>query len=93
MTTALHRLGTALGRLLHGPDRAELVVGPQGPHGDIGVPRGGDGVWEVVTAGGRPCLAPDESSHYLYFTLPAELLGAARVDQLVHGRRDRVVPA
>jgi MoaA/NifB/PqqE/SkfB family radical SAM enzyme len=77
MTTALHRLGTALGRLIHGPDRAQLVVGPQGPQGDIGVPRGGDGVWQVVTAGGRPCLAPDESSHYLYFTLPAELLARA----------------
>ena len=77
MTTALHRLGTALGRLIHGPDRAQLVVGSQGPQGDIGVPRGGDGVWQVVTAGGRPCLAPDESSHYLYFTLPAELLARA----------------
>ena len=41
------------------------------------MPRGGDGVWQVVTAGGRPCLAPDESSHYLYFTLPAELLARA----------------
>ena len=77
MTTALHRFGHALGRLLHGSDRAEVVVAADGPRGDIGVPRGGDGVWEVVTAGGRPCLAPDESSHYVYFTLPAELLGRA----------------
>jgi MoaA/NifB/PqqE/SkfB family radical SAM enzyme len=77
MTTALHRFGNALGRLIHGADRAQLVVGPQGPRGDLGAPRGGDGVWEVVTAGGRPCLAPDESSHYLYFTLPPELLARA----------------
>jgi len=77
MTTALHRFGSALGRLIHGADRAQLLVGPQGPHGGIGAPRGGDGVWEVVTAGGRPCLAPDESSHYVYFTLPAELLARA----------------
>jgi MoaA/NifB/PqqE/SkfB family radical SAM enzyme len=77
MTTALQRFGSALGRLIYGADRAQLVVGPQGPRGDIGAPRGGDGVWEVVTAGGRPCLAPDESSHYLYFTLPAGLLARA----------------
>ena len=77
MTTALHRFGSALGRLIHGSDRAQLVVAPEGPRGDIGAPRGGDGVWEVVMAGGRPCLAPDESSHYIYFTLPAELLARA----------------
>ena len=77
MTTALHRFGNALGRLLHGSDRAETTVTAAGPRGDIGVPSGGDGVWEVVTAGGRACLAPDESSHYVYFTLPAELLARA----------------
>ena len=83
MTTTLHRFGNALGRLLHGSDRAEMTVSAAGPRGDIGVPRGGDGVWDVVTAGGRPCLAPDESSHYLYFTLPAELL--ARVAERGQG--------
>ncbi|PYQ18881.1 MAG: hypothetical protein DMF81_23600, partial [Acidobacteria bacterium] len=77
MTTTLHRFGAALGRLLHGPDRVEVSVSADGPHGEIGVPRDGDGVWEVVTAGGRPCLAPDDSSHYLYFTLPAEFLARA----------------
>jgi MoaA/NifB/PqqE/SkfB family radical SAM enzyme len=77
MTTALHRFGNALGRFLHGSDRAQLVVSAEGPRGDIGVPSGGDGVWEVVSAGGRSCLAPDESSHYLYFTLPAEFLARA----------------
>jgi len=77
VTTALHRFGNALGRLLHGSDRAEVTVSAAGPRGDIGVPSGGDGVWEVVSAGGRPCLAPDESSHYLYFTLPAEFLARA----------------
>ena len=77
MTTALNRFGHALGRLLHGSDRAEMTVSPTGPRGDLGVPRGGDGGWEVVTAGGRPCLTPDESSHYLYFTPPAEFLTRA----------------
>ena len=84
MTTALHRFGSALGRLLSGPDRVQLVVTAEGPRGEIGVPRGGDGVWEIVTAGGRPCLAPDESSHYLYFMLPAEFLARAG------GRRDGI---
>ena len=70
MTTALHRIGSALGRLLHGPGRAEMVVSAEGPEGDIGVPRAGDGVWDLATVQGRPCLSPDESSHYLYFQLP-----------------------
>ena len=77
MTSAMHRFGHALGRLLNGSDRAEMTVSPAGPRGDLGVPRGGDGVWEVVTAGGRPCLAPDESSPYVYFTPPAEFLTRA----------------
>jgi MoaA/NifB/PqqE/SkfB family radical SAM enzyme len=70
MTTALHRISSALGRLLHGPDRLETVVSPDGPRGDIAVPEGGDGGWEIRTVQGRPCLAPDERSHYLYFQLP-----------------------
>src|SRR6185295_19557632 len=70
MSATLHRIGSALGRLLHGPDRLETVVSPEGPQGEIAVPRGGDGAWEVRTVQGRPCLAPDERSHYLYFQLP-----------------------
>ena len=70
MTTTLHRIGSALGRLLHGPDRAEMVVSADGPEGEIAVPRTGDGVWDLASVQGRPCLTPDESSHYLYFQLP-----------------------
>ena len=70
MSATLQRLGSALGRLLHGPERLETLVSAQGPQGDITVPRGGDGAWEVRTVQGRPCLAPDERSHYLYFQLP-----------------------
>jgi radical SAM protein with 4Fe4S-binding SPASM domain len=77
MSATLNRLGSALGRLLHGPDRLETVVAPEGPQGDIGVPRGGDGRWTVRTVQGRPCLAPDEQSHYLYFQLPAALRARA----------------
>jgi radical SAM protein with 4Fe4S-binding SPASM domain len=77
VTTPLSRLGSALGRLFHGPDRLELSVGPEGPEGPIVVPRAGDGVWQVVDVRGRSCLAPDESSHYLYFVLPAEFLAEA----------------
>jgi radical SAM protein with 4Fe4S-binding SPASM domain len=72
--TTLSRLGTAIDRLLHGPDRLQLDVGPEGPRGDVLVPREGDGVWELSAVQGRHCLAPDESSHYLYFVLPAEFL-------------------
>ena len=77
MTAPLSRIGSVLGRLLHGPDRLELAVGPDGPRGDVLVPREGDGVWEVATVQGRPCLSPDEKSHYLYFVLPAEFLARA----------------
>src|SRR4051812_26491817 len=78
MTTVLSRLGSALGRLVNGTDRAEMQVGPGGPLGDLAVPRQGDGVWEVRTVQGRPCLSPDESSYYLYFVLPPDLLARAR---------------
>ncbi len=50
---------------------------PEGPQGDVTVPRAGDGSWEIVTAQGRPCLTPDESSYYLYFVLPPEFLARA----------------
>jgi len=77
MTAALSKTLSALGRLFHGPDRLEMTVGAGGPHGDLLVPREGDGVWEVTTVQGRPCLSPDEKSHYLYFVLPAEFLARA----------------
>jgi len=78
VTTVLSRLGSALGRLVHGGDGAEMRVGPDGPTGDIGVPCEGDGAWEVRTVQGRPCLSPDERSYYLYFVLPPELAARAR---------------
>ena len=74
MSTVLSRVGTALDRILHGPDRALLSVDHQGPHGEITVPSGGDGVWEVADMKGRAYLAPDEKSHYLYFVLPPDFL-------------------
>jgi MoaA/NifB/PqqE/SkfB family radical SAM enzyme len=78
VSASLRQLGTALGRLLHGPAHAEVVVTPEGPKGALAVPREGDGVWEIVTAQGKPFLAPNESSYYLYFVLPAELLARAQ---------------
>ena len=78
MTTVLSRLGSALGRLVHGGDAAEMRVGPGGPTGDIRVPRESDGVWEVRTVQGRPCLSPDDRSYYLYFVLPPDLRARAR---------------
>jgi MoaA/NifB/PqqE/SkfB family radical SAM enzyme len=78
VTTVLSRIGSALGRLVHGGDAAEMRVGPGGPTGEIRVPRAGDGVWEVRTVQGRPCLSPDDRSYYLYFVLPPELRARAR---------------
>jgi MoaA/NifB/PqqE/SkfB family radical SAM enzyme len=78
VSTTLQRFSNALGRILHGPDRLELSVGAAGPHGPIGVPRGGDGVWEVRPVQGRPCLTPDERSHYVYFALPPEFRARAQ---------------
>lgn len=74
MSATLSRFTSALARLLHGEGTAEVLVTGEGPQGAIAVPRGGDGVWEVVDVHGRPCLTPDETSYYLYFVLPAELL-------------------
>jgi MoaA/NifB/PqqE/SkfB family radical SAM enzyme len=76
--TAFARLGGAVRHLVGSQDRLELTVGPEGPRGDLIVPRAGDGVWEVTTVQGRPCLTPDESSHYLYFVLPAAFLARAQ---------------
>ncbi|HET7747403.1 MAG TPA: hypothetical protein VFM29_08890, partial [Vicinamibacteria bacterium] len=70
MTTALARLGSAVRSLLGAPEALELTVTPEGPRGPIRVPSHADGRWEIRPAQGRPCLSPDESSHYLYFVLP-----------------------
>ena len=78
MTTTLARLGETLGRMLRGADRVEMTVGPEGPRGNLGVPRAGDGVWEVTTLQGRHFLTPDASSYYLYFTLPPAFRTRAR---------------
>ena len=77
MTTTLHRLGSALRGLLHAGERAEMAVTAAGPRGEIEVPQGGDGGWEIREVKGRPCLTPDERSHYLYFRLPAALRARA----------------
>jgi radical SAM protein with 4Fe4S-binding SPASM domain len=74
----LARLGGVLGRLVHGADTAEMVVTAAGPEGSLIVPSEGDGRHEVREVQGRPCLAPDASSYYLYAVLPAELLARAR---------------
>jgi radical SAM protein with 4Fe4S-binding SPASM domain len=77
MTASLLRLGKTLGRMIHGADEASVVITAQGPEGAIGVPSAADGVWEIATVQGRACLRPDESSYYLYFTLPPALLQRA----------------
>jgi MoaA/NifB/PqqE/SkfB family radical SAM enzyme len=71
---ALTRIGGVLGRIIQGPDTAEMVAGPAGPRGRLLVPNDGDGRFEVRTVQGRACLTPDEASYYLYCVLPAELL-------------------
>jgi MoaA/NifB/PqqE/SkfB family radical SAM enzyme len=75
--SAVSRVGGALARLLHGPDALHLQVTASGPQGPVGVPRGGDGNWEILTDGGRACLSPDAESHYLYFVLPDDFLARA----------------
>jgi MoaA/NifB/PqqE/SkfB family radical SAM enzyme len=77
VTTPARRFGHALGRLLHGPDEVSVAVTAEGPRGPIRVPSAADGVWEIRTVQGRPCLAPDERSHYLYFVLPPAFLARA----------------
>jgi radical SAM protein with 4Fe4S-binding SPASM domain len=73
VTTALHRLTSALDRLFGGsPAAVGLAVLPGGPVGEIGVPRGGDGIWEVRDVLGRPYLSPTESSQYIYCVLPPD---------------------
>jgi MoaA/NifB/PqqE/SkfB family radical SAM enzyme len=75
--TTLARLTAALAHLRPGRARVELSVGPEGPRGDMLVPRDGDGAWEIVDVRGRACLTPDERSYYLYFVLPADFLARA----------------
>jgi radical SAM protein with 4Fe4S-binding SPASM domain len=78
MTAALKQLGNTLGRLIKGADRLEMRVMPEGPVGEVSVPRAADGVWEVERVQGRPCLRPDESSYYLYFVVPESFRARAR---------------
>jgi radical SAM protein with 4Fe4S-binding SPASM domain len=77
LTTTLTRLTSALGRLFQAPQSLELGVTADGPVGPIAVPRVGDGVWEVVRVGDRHALTPVDSSYYLYFVLPEDLLARA----------------
>jgi MoaA/NifB/PqqE/SkfB family radical SAM enzyme len=57
-----------------------MSVSSAGPLGEISVPSAGDGCWKIVDVKGRPCLSPDESSHYLYFVLPEAFRSQARDD-------------
>ena len=80
---SLGALRRSLGRLVEpqAPRAFSITVGPQGPQGDIAVPSGGDGCWQVTTVQGRQCLGPDDKSHYVYFVLPAEALARAFENQ------------
>jgi MoaA/NifB/PqqE/SkfB family radical SAM enzyme len=70
VNATLARFGHGLGRLLQGPDRLLVEVGPDGPVGGFTVPSAADGAWETTVAQGRPCLRPAESAYYLYCVLP-----------------------
>jgi radical SAM protein with 4Fe4S-binding SPASM domain len=70
VNATLARLGGGLGRLLRGPDRLEVSVAVDGPRGEISVPSGADGEWELTRVRGRTCLRPTETSYYLYFVVP-----------------------
>jgi radical SAM protein with 4Fe4S-binding SPASM domain len=72
LNATLARLGGGLSRFFGGPSELEVVVGREGPRGQIDVPSGGDGVWRLVERQGRSCLAPDETSYYVYFSLPGD---------------------
>jgi MoaA/NifB/PqqE/SkfB family radical SAM enzyme len=76
--SSVARARRAVTRLLRGPERLSLEVGPDGPRGPLGVPSDADGVFEVRAVQGRWCLTPDARSYYLYFTLPAGFLARAR---------------
>ncbi len=81
MSGTLSSLKRSVTRLLDSGPVKPLVleVGAGGVKGPIAVPREADGCWTVVPVQGRHCLSPDESSHYLYFVLPAALLARALV--------------
>jgi radical SAM protein with 4Fe4S-binding SPASM domain len=70
MNALLNRLSGGLARLMGAPRRLELEVESDGPRGGMSVPNEGDGAWRVVTEQGRACLTPEDSSYYLYFSLP-----------------------
>jgi radical SAM protein with 4Fe4S-binding SPASM domain len=83
LSDLLARLGEGLAGLLGGPRSVHVEVGPEGPRGDLAVPSEGDGSWRVLTEQGRSCLAPGDSSQYLYFVLPASLRRRARTGLFV----------
>jgi MoaA/NifB/PqqE/SkfB family radical SAM enzyme len=91
MNATLARLGSGLGRLLHGPDVLEVEVTAGGPRGEVKVPSGLDGEWELARVQGRTCLRPTESSYYLYFALPEAFrrraAGGLFVEVEYHGAR------
>ena len=78
MSATLSRLSEAARRFLGGSEGLELTVTRDGPKGPIGVPRAGDGVWEVAEVEGRPFLRPSDSSYYLYFIVPESFRTRAR---------------
>ena len=50
MRAALARIGGVLGRIIQGPDTAEMVAGPEGPRGNLLVPNDADGRFEIGRA-------------------------------------------
>jgi MoaA/NifB/PqqE/SkfB family radical SAM enzyme len=91
MNATLARLGSGLGRLLHGPDVLDVEATADGPRGGLAVPSGLDGEWELARVQGRTCLRPTESSYYLYFALPESFRRRATAGVFVeveyHGAR------
>ena len=59
-------------------DTVASHVTTDGPQGDLAFPSGGDGVWELTTVQGRPCLTPDERSHYVYVVVPSDFRSRAQ---------------
>jgi MoaA/NifB/PqqE/SkfB family radical SAM enzyme len=77
VTRPLKQIGAAFERLLHREGHAEVSVGAAGLSGTIQIPSAGDGIWERHEVSGRAYLSPSETSYYLYFVLPPELLKRA----------------
>jgi MoaA/NifB/PqqE/SkfB family radical SAM enzyme len=61
-------------------DAVSSSITADGPVGDLQFPCAGDGVWQIVTEQGRPCLTPNERSHYVYVEVPPAMR------TLAHGR-------